>query len=501
MAFIIKKVRKTIQIQIYIKKEVQLMTEFKYQKIRKEIELAIDNRIYVDKLPSVRKYAKEHKVSISTVQKAYEQLELNGVIEARPQKGYFIKCCLQGGFSNYGQQYSKVTTSELLERQVLDSINDSDVLPLASTAPSSVVNNESLLSKYHKKSFHSSIYQFDIEDEIQGSEILRQAISQLLFRQGMVCTPGDIVITSGRRESLLVALAATGSIGGCVAVESPTSFYFQSSVKRLCSEVIAIPMQNEYREELKLLKKAHDNYKFNVYLVNPSFNDPTGRLLTDCEKLELLKWSAQARVTLIEYDRSQLNFSGNRPQSLAALCEQVPEAKVISIQDFFDTISLRMNLGFIICKQATDRLLIVKNTITEEPNLNCQNIVNSLIRSGSYEKILEKLSYHLHKNYLATLGILKQELPDKIQFSQINGGPCLWLKLNNASSNELWHHLIKKKVSIAPGDMFCLQDSFKQYFRLTFALPWNTTMAAGIKQVCRSISLLEGSTIKSKPDC
>src|SRR6185437_3167440 len=44
-----------------------------------------------DKLPSVRALSHEHGISISTAYKAYVQLEIQGLIEARPKSGYYVR--------------------------------------------------------------------------------------------------------------------------------------------------------------------------------------------------------------------------------------------------------------------------------------------------------------------------------------------------------------------------------------------------------------------------
>ncbi|HVN76654.1 MAG TPA: GntR family transcriptional regulator [Thermoanaerobaculaceae bacterium] len=41
-------------------------------------------------LPSIRALAREHRVSVITVQRAYEDLEREGIIRSRPGKGFFV---------------------------------------------------------------------------------------------------------------------------------------------------------------------------------------------------------------------------------------------------------------------------------------------------------------------------------------------------------------------------------------------------------------------------
>src|SRR4029450_9157847 len=44
-----------------------------------------------ERVPSVRRLSAQHQVSISTVTQAYRLLENRGLIEARPQSGYYVR--------------------------------------------------------------------------------------------------------------------------------------------------------------------------------------------------------------------------------------------------------------------------------------------------------------------------------------------------------------------------------------------------------------------------
>src|SRR6266702_5716549 len=44
-----------------------------------------------ERVPSVRKCSQQQNVSIATVMQAYRLLESQGVLEARPQSGYYVK--------------------------------------------------------------------------------------------------------------------------------------------------------------------------------------------------------------------------------------------------------------------------------------------------------------------------------------------------------------------------------------------------------------------------
>ena len=67
--------------------------DYKYHEVAERIEQLISKQILKvgDKLLSVRALSKEQGISLSTAFQAYYQLESKGLIEARPQSGYYVK--------------------------------------------------------------------------------------------------------------------------------------------------------------------------------------------------------------------------------------------------------------------------------------------------------------------------------------------------------------------------------------------------------------------------
>ena len=66
--------------------------ELIYLKIANNIEHKINNEVIKlgDKLPSIREVCRENGVSMSSALQAYYVLEGKGLIESRPQSGYYV---------------------------------------------------------------------------------------------------------------------------------------------------------------------------------------------------------------------------------------------------------------------------------------------------------------------------------------------------------------------------------------------------------------------------
>ncbi|MEC4727925.1 PLP-dependent aminotransferase family protein [Shewanella sp. D64] len=495
---------------------------FKYQQIVDEVTAAIKAGLLTGKLDSVRQYARDHRVGVSTVTQAYLALERQDWIYAKPKRGYFVDHRMQSSGEhtpNYGQTINRVKAGQSLAKAVQFSFNDPDILPLSCTAPSSVIDHEALLNRLHRQVVAQRPYKLLMDTSIEGLDGLRYEICRHLSSSGQVLTPDNVLITNGRQDGLLQALMAAKAIGKTVAVESPVSFYFQAILTQLNIDVIEVPQQIDYRDELALLSKAYQVQPFTSLLVNPSFSDPTGRVLSDGDKLALIDWAVSHKVSLIEYDRSELYFGRQRPSCLVALVPQGSPCKVISIGDFYDTLSPTISLGYLICCNTFGECQFTKQTAGEEPSIALQLMVHKLMETGQYHKLMSKLREQLMGNYIAAQSILTQYLPQALAkglyISQPEGGPCIWFKLpNQLSSEALWQLVIADNLSIAPGQMFTFSHqadvqkgdkkaaAYQDCFRITFGLPWTDKMQAGIKRLAQIIEsyVIESSTSLLKND-
>src|SRR5258707_8970051 len=93
-----------------------------------------------ERVPSVRRYSEQQNVSIATVMQAYRLLESRGVIEARPQSGYYVRARRwspppEPEMSRPALRPVNVRVSELI-LQVVKAGRDPNLVRLGATLPS-----------------------------------------------------------------------------------------------------------------------------------------------------------------------------------------------------------------------------------------------------------------------------------------------------------------------------------------------------------------------------
>src|SRR5512141_134500 len=92
-----------------------------------------------ERIPSVRQMSQQQNLSISTVLQAYSLLEMQGLIEARPQSGYYVRVRLDERLpepetSSPRRDPSHVSLHELVMMLMRDSANP-DLVQLGAALP------------------------------------------------------------------------------------------------------------------------------------------------------------------------------------------------------------------------------------------------------------------------------------------------------------------------------------------------------------------------------
>jgi DNA-binding transcriptional MocR family regulator len=113
-----------------------------YEQVAQRITRLIDEGTLRpgDRIPSVRKLCVQQEVSVATVMQAYRLLESRGLIEARPQSGYYVRARRwplppEPGMAKPERRSTKVEVSELV-MEVIKAIRDPALVRLGATLPS-----------------------------------------------------------------------------------------------------------------------------------------------------------------------------------------------------------------------------------------------------------------------------------------------------------------------------------------------------------------------------
>src|SRR5690349_19764862 len=221
--------------------------EHLYLEVADRIEQLIEKKAMKvgDKLLSTRALSKEQGISLSTAFQAYYYLESKGLIEARPQSGYYVKfspqhtldiptCC------DPVDEAVPVTIDEMIS-SVYHDLRSDKILSLNLGAPDPSMLPAAKLNKSVMHVLRSSKDSCLGYEHIQGNETLRKQIARLSFNWGGALSDDDVVVTAGCMEALSLCLQAVTKPGDAVAAEGPTFYGIFRVMQSLGLKVVEIP--------------------------------------------------------------------------------------------------------------------------------------------------------------------------------------------------------------------------------------------------------------------
>ncbi|MBN2540458.1 MAG: PLP-dependent aminotransferase family protein [Bacilli bacterium] len=394
-----------------------------YEQLYLFIKRAIqDNELHPDeKLPSKRKLATHLKISVITVETAYNQLLAEGYIRSVPKSGFFVQ-----PFVKLKPTSKRKKTSNLLPIQESFAIDfrtnrvDVNHFPYDRFAK---IEREVMLDQYQ-----ASINQSDYLGVLQ----LRERIAELLFEyRGIEVGPESIVIGSGSEHliSLLVLLLGRNQVYG---VEEPGylknyRLYLDYGAK---AKTIAL---DEQGIQVKGIGDA------TVVHVTPSHQFPKGIVTTIQRRMELLNWAYEKSNHYIiedDYD-SEFRFSGIPIPAMKSL-DQLD--RVIYMNSFSKSISPSFRVSFMVLPDLLmEQYHKYYSYFTCSVPVMTQLVLARFIQNKEYERHLNRMK-NLYKNkrdYL--IALLKNSVfGSEIEIIGEESGLHFLLEVSSSKSAKQW---------------------------------------------------------------
>jgi 2-aminoadipate transaminase len=324
-----------------------------------------------------------------------------------------------------------------------------------------------------------------------GYRPLREFLSgKLKGHAGITCSADEILITSGSMQGLELVNSLLVAKGDTILIEQETYGGALTKLTKIGANVVGIPLDGEglrldlLKAKLEELKKKGIKPKY-IYTI-PTVQNPTGAIMGEARRAELIKLVAEYGVMIFEDEcYSDLIWSGKRPRSLYAMANG---EGVIHIGSFSKSIAPALRVGYVVAKwEILGRILGLKQDAG----------------SGALEQMVlaEFCTKHFHEHVPklakavgAKLQVLREALAEQFgtaaEFGDPPGGIYLWIKLpDNVDTVKLAQAALAAGVSLNPGPEWSVNKDYARCrLRLCFANPEPETIKQGVAvlaEVCR----------------
>ena len=268
------------------------------------------------RLPSVREGARLHGVSPSTVVAAYDQLQAQGLVEARRQRGFFVREPMAGGRGAASPAAGPGTPQAALAPPL-----DATALirgmfqqgsapsgPGMGTLPEAWLDQplldralRSTLSRPAQRggSAGSNALRYG---NPAGDESLRQAMARRLGGElGIHAAASQIVTTIGATHALDVVARTLLQPGDAVLVDEPGWAVEFARLTRLGMRLLPVPRGAD-GPDLAVMAQLLAQHRPRLYVTVSVLHNPTGQSLSLAAAHQILRLAEQHDLTIVEDD-------------------------------------------------------------------------------------------------------------------------------------------------------------------------------------------------------
>jgi 2-aminoadipate transaminase len=325
----------------------------------------------------------------------------------------------------------------------------------------------------------------------QGYRPLREFLAAKLGRDaGVAATADDILIVSGSLQALDLVNHTLLQRGDTVIVEQETYQGALTRLGRLGVSTVGIPLDRDgmrmdaLASTLAELRGRGVRPKY-IYTI-PTVQNPTGTIMPEARRAELLRLSQEHGVPIFEDDcYADLVWDGQRPPAIHAM---TVNGGVIHIGSFSKSIAPALRVGFIVAPwEMLSRMLALK---TDAGSGALEQMALAEYCAPHFATHVPKLTRGLRVKLDVLMEALNAQFGTTAEFEAPKGGIFLWVKLpDNVDTLKLCQAALAAGVAINPGPEWSTNKvDAASRLRLCFANPSSEQIREGVAvlaDVCR----------------
>ena len=442
-----------------------------------------------ERLPSVRRLSQQKRVSATTAIAALRSLESRGLVEARPQSGYFVRprsaATGELAMSRPPAAAKTVGVDDLMVRMIDAALNP-DIAPLGTAAPDPawfpVRRLQRVIASTVRR--HPELL-VTCCPYYAGLDSLRHQVARHYAALGCVVAQDEVVITNGCTEALNLALNAVAAPGDTIAIESPSYYGFLQIIQKRglkALEIATHPREGLSVEALENALASRAGRSVKACLVSPNFSNPMGSSMPEAEKRRLIALCERHGIALIEDDvYADLQHAGPRPLPAKAFDRS---GNVMLCSSFTKTLAPGARVGWIFGGRYAEDIRLRKFALSGATPAILQEALAEMLRTGGYERHMLKLRRGYAAQVARMAAAVCEYFPAGTKITQPGGGFVIWLELpGRIDTLALFEKAIVEGVNFAPGPLFSASGRFGNFLRLNCGRMWTPVIERALMRL------------------
>lgn len=436
------------------------------------------------RLPSVRQCAQQQGVSPSTVVAAYDQLLAQGLVEARKNRGFFVResapAPMQAGSSapekvakgeaisawttatgfSAPRQYVPIDATALI-RGMFHKISDKPQ-PGMGVFPPEWLESTFMPAAVRKVTSTKALQDFSLQyGEPMGDSGLRRALSKKLATLNVHAGPDQIITTVGATHALDIVSRSLLRAGDHVMVEEPGWAVEFARLTAMGMRLLPVPRRAE-GPDLEVMARYCEVHQPKLYVSVSVFHNPTGYCLSPGSAHRILQLANQHNFHIVEDD----TYSHIAPEHATRLCALDGLQRTIHVSGFAKVLAPNWRVGFLAANPALiEQLLDTKLLGTLTTPALLEKALALCIEQGQLRRHAERIRTRLDA---ARNRSVKLALNAGCTFAAEPVGLFGWVD-TGVDTDALAQRMLDEGYLLAPGALFHAQRKPSTLMRINFA--------------------------------
>ncbi|MEV8565840.1 PLP-dependent aminotransferase family protein [Streptomyces sp. NPDC051322] len=426
------------------------------------------------RMPAERELAAALTVSRTTVSAAYEQLGVQGYMTARRGSGSYV---------NRPPGHPASLRRALVPPDLDGAV---DLSTAAMSAPEPWLSR-ALAAAGDELPWYART-QVGSPGGLWG---LRQMIAARYEQRGLATEPDQILVTRGATDAYALLLQEFAAAGERIAVESPGCPGRLRALRSNGAHVVSVPLPDEGWSTAAWAGMLRASAPL-LACLTPDFHDPTGRLMPEEQRRELVALAASAGVTLLaDESMAELSLDPAGPGGqVLPLAASDRGGTVITVGSASKAFWGGLRIGWIrataeLVRRLTDR----RAGLNIGPPVLTQLAVRHLLLDGVLADVLAFQRGRARVQRDSLTAAVRTRLPGWT-FRVPDGGLALWVRTGGAPAAEVTAAAQRTGVRLHAGPRFAAEGgSLDGFVRLAFAQPPEVVEEA-VRRIAGHVPLL-----------
>ena len=301
-----------------------------------------------------------------------------------------------------------------------------------------------------------------------GYPPLRETITNRLRNHGISISPNEILITNGAQQAFDLIFKLLTQPDKKVAIESPTYANILPLLKFYQVHVVEIPMQDDGLNLDFFERSMRSNPPCFVYTI-PNSHNPTGISTPQKHREELLLLCKKYCVPIVEDGfEDEIKYFGKVMHPIKSMDD---EDIVIYIGTVSKVLFPGIRIGWIAAhEKCIQRLTAIKRFTDISTNHVTQRALDQFFRMGYYDNHLRRLRRVFRKRMKVAVQAMKEHLPIDVSWTRPIGGYSIWIRLNcHVDEAKLKEIMLKHGVLVSHGSYYFYKKDRCEFFRVSIA--------------------------------